>query len=60
MSANVNQLQSKDARKEWERLFNTCYIEPVLSQLPTCMDTAWDLVANDDQQGMAISDYTHA
>ncbi len=55
MSARVNQLESKGARREWERLFNTCYIEPVLSQLSTCIDTAWDLVANNDQQGMTIT-----
>ncbi len=52
-SSNVNQLQSKTARKEWEQLFNISYIEPVLNQLEVVMAKALDLVANDNQQGMA-------
>ncbi len=54
---NVNQLQDKNARKEWERQFNITYIEPVLNQLEVSMAKALDLVANDDQQGLHFTLY---
>ena len=47
----VSSLEAKEARKEWERIFNQHYIQPVLSNLDQNLARAMDLVANDDQQG---------
>ncbi len=53
VAINTNQvLQTKDARKDWERHFNVSYVKPVLDHLDTCVTKALDLVANDKQQGM--------
>ncbi len=57
VAANVNQLRSKTARKEWEQQFNVSYIEPVLNQLEVLVAKALDLVANDDQQGVVLPMY---
>ena len=54
MTANVNHLHSKDARKEWEKLFNASYIEPVLSELEAFIAGALDLVIDDAQQGVIL------
>ena len=42
----------KQARKEWERIFNEHYIHPVLSSLDDNLTIAMDRVANDDKQGI--------
>ena len=47
----VSSLEAKEARKEWERIFNQHYIQPVLSNLDQNLARAMDLIANDDQQG---------
>ena len=48
---NAKTLHSKDARQEWERLFNVSYIERVLENLEKKMRKAMDLVAKDNKQG---------
>ena len=52
IAANVKHLQSKDARKHWEKLFSVTYVEPVLTSLDAAIAGALDIVANDDQQGV--------
>ncbi len=47
-------LQTKDARKDWERRFNVSYVKPVLDHLDARVTKALDLVANDDQQSIYI------
>ena len=47
----VSSLETKEARKEWERIFNQHYIQPVLSTLDQNLAIAVDRVANDEQQG---------
>lgn len=50
----------KQARKEWERIFNEHYIHPVLSSLDDNLTIAMDRVANDDNQGIQYSiDYVY-
>ena len=52
----VSSLGTKEARKEWERIFNEHYILPVLSTLDERLMQAMDLVAaDDDQQGYLIN-----
>ena len=50
----VSSLGDKEARKEWERIFNEHYIHPVLSTLDENLHIAMDHVANDEQQGSYI------
>lgn len=57
MTTNVNHLHSKEARKEWEQLFSTSYIEPILSNLEPFVAGALDLVVDDDQQGVILLSY---
>ena len=52
---NAKKLHSKDARQEWERLFNISYVEPVLVNLEKKMMNAMDLVAKDNKQGRVES-----
>ena len=47
----VSFLEAKEARKEWERLFNQHYIQPVLFTLDKSLAAAMDFVANDEKQG---------
>ena len=47
----MSSLDAKEARKEWERIFNQHYIQPVLSTLDENLAIAMDHVANDEQQG---------
>ncbi len=51
----VSSLEAKEARKEWERIFNQHYIQPVLSILDQNLAIAMDRVANDEQQGYYIT-----
>ncbi len=50
----MNQLHNKKARNEWEQQLNISYIEPVINQLEVFVAKALNLVANDDQQGLAL------
>ena len=47
----MSSLEAKEARKEWEKIFNQHYIQPVLSTLDQNLAIAMDRVANDEQQG---------
>lgn len=47
----VCSLETKENRKEWERLFNHHYIQPVLSTLDQSLTKAIDRVAKDEKQG---------
>ena len=47
----VSSLQAKKDRKEWEKLFNQHYIQPVLSTLDENLAEAMDRVADDEKQG---------
>ena len=50
----VNSLETEENRKEWERLFNHHYIQPVLSTLDQSLTKAIDRVAKDEKQSNAI------
>lgn len=47
----VSSLETKENRKEWERLFSHHYIQPVLSTLDQNLTEAIDRVAKDEKQG---------
>ena len=47
----VSPLTDKQARKDWEKIFNEHYIRPVLTSLDGNLAKAMDRVANDDSQG---------
>ena len=47
----VSSLGDKEARKEWERIFNEHYVHPVLSTLDDSLAIAMDRVVNDERQG---------
>ena len=47
----VSSLQTKKDRKEWEKLFNEHYIQPVFSTLDENLAEAMDRVADDEKQG---------
>ena len=47
----VSSLDTKENRKEWERLFSHHYIQPVLSTLDQSLTKAIDRVAKDKKQG---------
>ena len=47
----VSSLETKEDRKEWERVFNHHYIQPVLSTLDQSLTKAIDHVAKDEKQG---------
>ena len=44
-------LDEKKDRDQWERIFNTHYIQPVLKGLDPKINEAMDLIAEDDEQG---------
>ena len=48
-------LSSKNAREQWEKRFNNCYIQPILLKLDEKIGAAIDLIANDDKQSMAFN-----
>ena len=48
----VSTLRGKDARHEWERVFSTHYILPVLDNLSTL--NVMELIIDNDQQGIAL------
>ena len=50
----MSSLEAKETRKEWERIFNQHYIQPVLSTLDQNLAIAMDRVANDEQQGYSL------
>lgn len=50
----IKTLSSKQARQEWEYLFNVSYIEPVLKNLDERMTVAMNLVARDYRQGECV------
>jgi hypothetical protein len=47
----MSSLETKENRKEWERLFSHQYIQPVLSTLDQSLGKAIDRVAKDEKQG---------
>ena len=47
----MSSLETKENRKEWERLFSHHYIQPVLSTLDLSLVKAIDRIAQDDKQG---------
>ena len=51
----VSSLDTKEARKEWESVFNQHYIQPVLSTLDENLTIAMDFVANDKEQGLMLT-----
>lgn len=51
----VSSFEAEETWKEWERLFNECYIQPVLSTLDQNLAVAMEYVANDGQQGYYIT-----
>ena len=55
----VSSLETKENRKEWERLFSHHYIQPVLSTLNQSLVKAIDRVAKDEKQGQCNAK-THA
>ena len=48
----MSSLETKENRKEWERVFNWHYIQPVLSTLDLSLAIAIDRVAKDEKQGL--------
>jgi hypothetical protein len=53
--ATVNRLNAKSDRESWEREFNARFIQPVLGHLDVRLNTALDLITNDDKQGKSWS-----
>lgn len=51
--STVNSLMGKKERCEWERVFSTHYIQPVLDNLKTLNDVM-ELIVHNDQQGIAL------
>ena len=47
----VSSLETKENRKEWERIFDQHYIQFVLSTLDESLAQAIDHVAKDENQG---------
>ena len=47
----MSALGTKETRKEWERIFNQHYIQPVLSTLDENLTIAMGFVANDKEEG---------
>ena len=47
----VSSLETKENRKQWERIFDQHYIQFVLSTLDKSLAQAIDRVAKDDKQG---------
>lgn len=54
-AANANSLTTKEGRREWENVFNTHYIQPVLENLDQMLMDTLDIIANDDKQGTTIN-----
>ena len=48
--SQVNSLMEKDGRHEWERVFCSRYIQPVLDNLNTL--NVMELIIDNDQQGI--------
>ena len=42
---------AKNARQQWEKVFSSHYITPVVENLQEHLDQAMDLIARDDKQG---------
>ena len=50
-----NSLDSKAARKCWEKEFNDHYIQPILKRVDAKLSKAMDLITNDEIQGNCYS-----
>ena len=48
---SASSLDSKSARKTWEEVFCTYYIEPVLEDLHNCLNEAMKQMVNDTSLG---------
>ena len=48
----MNSLMARNARQEWERIFCTHYISPVLEKIQQCLNDAIESIAKDDEQGI--------
>jgi len=48
----VKDIRSKDARKEWERLFCKDYIDPVVLKIDETVARSLDAITADDHQSM--------
>ena len=50
-AATAKSLSTKEGRREWETIFDTHYIQPVLENLDQRLTDALAVIANDDKQG---------
>jgi len=53
---------SKESRKQWEKQFCALYVQPILNNMDSRLNTAQNLFVNDDRQGMIFTSvyiFTH-
>ena len=58
---DIKHLQTKEARRKWEQIFNDSYLKPILTTLDMSITRTMNSITSDDQQGIEPNKvlYTH-
>ena len=51
----VKTLGARNAREQWENIFNKCYIQAVLGSLEPKVGLAMQTILDDDDEGMNVA-----